>query len=86
MCIDARGEAYLKGVFRELADAMGCGTPEAAAGKLEEIFAKLAFEVPKATEEQYRELRTSVNPVRLKNHPIELDEETIDRLYREILG
>ena len=85
-CIDARGEAYLKGVFRELADAMGCGTPEAAAGKLEEIFAKLAFEVPKATEEQYRELRTSVNPVRLKNHPVELDEETIDRLYRQILG
>ena len=31
------------------------------------------------------ELKRSVNPVRLKNHPIALDEDTIDMLYHEIL-
>ena len=36
-------------------------------------------------EEQYAELKTSVNPVRLKNHPIQLTVDTIDMLYHEIL-
>ena len=53
--------------------------------RLVEIFNKLELEVPTATEEQYKELKTSVNPVRLKNHPIALDVDTIDFLYHEIL-
>ena len=64
---------------------MGCDTPEQAAGRLEEIFEKLKFEVPAATSEQYEELKISVNPVRLKNHPIELTADTIDALYHSIL-
>ena len=31
------------------------------------------------------ELKAGVNPVRLKNHPVALDEAAIDRLYHEIL-
>ena len=31
-------------------------------------------------------LKTSVNPVRLKNHPIALDENTIDTIYHMILN
>ena len=84
-CIDPRGEEYLKNTFGEIASAMGCDTPEQAADKLAAIFEKLEFEIPAATEEQYEELKTSVNPVRLKNHPIELTEETIDTLYHSIL-
>ena len=49
------------------------------------IFEKLELDVPAATESQYEELKTSVNPVRLKNHPIALDVETIDKLYHEVL-
>lgn len=84
-CIDPRGEQYLKSILCEIACAMGCETPEQAADKLVEIFEKLELEVPVATKEQFEELNNSVNPVRLKNHPIALDEETIDKLYHEIL-
>ena len=46
---------------------------------------ELKFDIPESTDKQYEELKTSVNPVRLKNHPVALDEGTIDRLYHEIL-
>ena len=84
-CIDPRGEQYLRDTFGEIADAMGCDTPEHAAQKLENIFSELGFDVPAATAQQYEELKTSVNPVRLKNHPIRLTEDTIDALYHDIL-
>lgn len=84
-CIDPRGEVFLKQTFRELAEALGCRTEEEAAEKLDTVFIRLEMEIPAATEEQFKILRTSVNPVRLKNHPIRLDGETIDRLYRRIL-
>ena len=84
-CIDPRGEEYLKGVFEEITEAMGCPSPAAAAAKFEELRAALGLEVPEASEEEIEILSTSVNPVRLKNHPVALDEETIRELYRKIL-
>ena len=84
-CIDPRGEAYLKETLDEIGHAMGCENAEGGAEKLGEIFKRLEFEIPAATPEQYEELRMSVNPVRLKNHPIALDLETIDALYHQIL-
>lgn len=84
-CIDPRGVEYLKNTFEEIASAMGCETPEQAADKLLELFERLEFDVPAATPAQYEELKTSVNPVRLKNHPIKLTVETIDMLYHAIL-
>ena len=84
-CIDPRGEEYLKTVLDEIGNAMGCKDAKGGADKLIEIFNNLELEVPKATTEQYEELKTSVNPVRLKNHPIQLTEETIDALYHDIL-
>lgn len=84
-CSDPRGETFLKGILDEIGQAMGCRNAEAGAAKLTEIFEMLHLEIPCATEEQYAELKTSVNPVRLKNHPIALDEGTIDKLYHEIL-
>ena len=84
-CIDPRGKEYLKKTFVEIGQAMGCADAKAGAEKLERIFEELELEIPTATEAQYEQLKTSVNPVRLKNHPIELTVETIDRLYHEIL-
>ncbi|MBR3041764.1 MAG: phosphonoacetaldehyde reductase [Eubacterium sp.] len=85
-CIDQRGERYLKNVFCEIGFAMGCESPKLAAEKLEGIFEKLGLDIPTATEAQFEELKTSVNPVRLKNHPISLDADTIDMLYHKILN
>lgn len=84
-CIDPRGEAYLKKTLDEIGQALGCADARGGAEKLRKIFDGLGMEVPAATEEQFEELKTSVNPVRLKNHPIALDVETIDGLYHEIL-
>lgn len=85
LCIDPRGEDFLKDIFRQIAGAMGCRTPEEAADKLNAIFTTLGFEIPSATEEQFAILKSSVNPVRLKNHPVKLDTETINLLYGQIL-
>lgn len=72
--------------LHEISAAMGCDTPKAASNKFQSIFSSLKLEIPSATEEQFTRLRQSVNPVRLKNHPVPLDERTIDSLYHEILN
>jgi hypothetical protein len=69
----------------EIGVAMGCADAQAGAEKLSKIFNQLELDVPEATEEQYAELKTSVNPVRLKNHPIQLTVDTMDSLYHKIL-
>ena len=84
-CIDPRGEEYLSKTLEELSSAMGCGSAEEAAAKLVEFFDSLELDVPAATEEQIDILKTSVNPVRLKNHPVTLDMNDIEMLYRKIL-
>lgn len=84
-CLDPRGEEYLKNTLNEIAVALGEETSVDGAKKLQSIFAELELEIPTATDEQYEELKTSVNPVRLKNHPIKLDMDTIDALYHNIL-
>ncbi len=84
-CIDSRGWAYLTRTLDEIGQAMGCGNAKEGADKLQEIFLSLGLEVPKATDEQYCALKTSVNPVRLRNHPIALDDAAIDGLYHVIL-
>ncbi len=84
-CIDPRGEAYLIDTLDEIGRAMGCADAAAGAEKLAQIFSTLDLAVPTATEQQFEELKTGVNPTRLKNHPILLSVNTIDALYHEIL-
>ena len=84
-CIDPRGADYLRKTFDEIGRAMGCNTAIEASEKLTAIFESLELEVPEATEDQINILKTSVNPVRLKNHPIRLDISDIEYLYRRIL-
>lgn len=85
-CIDARGADYLKQTFREIAQAMGCSTPEEACGKFDDVVTALRLDIPAASDKDYEILKTSVNPTRLKNHPLSLDTETIDRLYHQMLS
>lgn len=84
-CIDPRGEGYLKNTLNKIGQAMGCEDGVSGAKRLIEIFDRLGLEVPTATAEQFEELKTSVNPIRLKNHPISLDIDIIDYLYHKIL-
>ena len=84
-CIDPRGPEYLKTTLNEIGKSMGCEDAQTGAERLKQVFEQLCFEIPEASEEQYMELKTSVNPVRLKNHPVTLTQETIDELYHIIL-
>lgn len=85
-CIDQRGEKYLLDTLNEIGYAFGCKNASEAADKLNSIFCSLELEVPTATGEQFEVLKKSVNPVRLKNHPVALDEDTIELLYQKILN
>ena len=83
-CCDPRGVEYLRKTLDELGVLLGGANAEDGAKKLEEIFAVLNLDRPTMTDEQIEILKKSVNPVRLKNHPIQLDAETIEGLYRKI--
>lgn len=85
-CIDPRGEAYFQKTLEELAQAMGCGTVEASIRKYEALLEGLSLEVPAMRDASDLDLlKKSVNPDRLKNHPVLLTEETLETLYRQIL-
>lgn len=85
-CIDARGRKFLEEVFIELSDIMGCETPYSAAEKFASLIDRLGMLVPHADENDFHVLKTSVNPVRLKNNPVRLDEKSIEYLYHRILS
>ena len=84
-CIDPRGTEHLDKIFGELAKAYGCNAPLEAVEKFKGIIKELELSIPTPNEGDYEILKTSVNPVRLKNNPIGLDEETVNMLYHQIM-
>ena len=84
-CLDPRGKDYVLKTLDDIGIAMGCASAKEGAAKLVRLFDELEFSIPTATYDQYEQLRTSVNPIRLKNFPFLLDEDTIDLLYHQIL-
>ena len=85
LCIDPRGEAYLKEILNEIGTAMGGTDAGSGAEELVRLFERLELKIPAADGEQYEILKTSVNPVRLGNHPVRLSLDIIDELYHIIL-
>lgn len=86
-CIDKRGHDYLEGIFNDISTAMGCETPMEAIEVFEKMMEALELANPVAgsREEDLKMLSTSVNPVRLKNNPISIDEEDALKLYNRIV-
>jgi alcohol dehydrogenase class IV len=87
-CIDNRGQEYLSGIFALISKAMGCENPEQAIAEFRQMMKEMELKNPVAEdrEEDLEVLSTSVNPVRLKNNPIELSEEAMNELYQLILS
>lgn len=87
MCIDKRGPDYLTGIFEEIARAFGCVNIESAINVFSEIRCAMKLLKPRSDnrEEDLGVLSTSVNPVRLKNNPIELNDKAIRDLYNQIV-
>ena len=86
-CIDVRGQEYLAGIFNQIAKAMGCEGPKQAIVVFREMMKDMELKNPVAgdKDEELKVLSTSVNPVRLKNNPVKLDEDTIIGLYQAII-
>jgi len=86
-CIDERGRKYLSGLFDEIAAAMGCRNAADAAYSFQVLVDSLELSIPDVRDKvEYDSLKKSVNLVRLKNHPIQLDENTINELYHQIFS
>ncbi|MCL2866502.1 MAG: phosphonoacetaldehyde reductase [Clostridia bacterium] len=85
-CIDIRGEAYLKGVFTDIAFHMGCQSASDAIMRLEHLLAEQDMRAPRLTEDQVDSLTQAVNPDRLKNTPVTLGAQAIAGIYAIIGG
>ena len=82
-CADSRGKQHLLHVFRRLAEASECGEAKEAAKKffclVTELTGDMSFDA-----KDMDCFVDSVNPVRLKNHPVKLEKEDIRYLYGQI--
>lgn len=86
-CIDSRGQEYLEGIFCAIAGTMGATDTFAALELFSNMLKDMDIKSPMAAdrEKEIALLATSVNPIRLKNNPIELNAETIRDLYTSII-
>jgi alcohol dehydrogenase class IV len=87
-CIDGRDKAYLSDIFDLIAKAMGCANTIQAIGLFRQMMKEMDLKNPVANniEDELIILSTSVNPVRLKNNPIELNSSAIHYLYETIVN
>ena len=88
-CIDNRGQEYLSETFKDIANAMGADSPLEAIELFRGMMKDMELANP-TSDFNHRTLElgvlsSSVNPVRLKNNPVELDPKTTQGLYSIIL-
>lgn len=88
-CLDKRGQDYLNGVFNDIAHTMGAETPREAIDLFRGMMKDMDLSNPipdfNLRPSDIKYLSSSVNPIRLKNNPIYLDETVIEMLYEEIV-
>lgn len=85
-CIDPRGKEYLRNMFAELTEVMGGIGTEHAVERFVYMIDELGLAASlEGSSGDIDVLKTSVNPVRLKNTPVLLDVEDMEGLYRQII-
>lgn len=86
-CIDNRGQEYLTNVFSDISKAMGCEIPSQAIKEFHQMMKEMDMSNPLANnrEEELDILSHSVNPIRLKNNPVEMNDSIICDLYNIIV-
>lgn len=86
-CIDPRGEDHLAFVLEWLGQIMGCDSPYKGLMMFRAIMFGLDMPQPqsKDREAELDILTKSVNPERLRNNPVSLEEEIIHGIYSRIL-
>ena len=81
------GVDELNGVFSEIADALGCESPEKAIQWFRDMLVsyEMKYPVAKDYETELQALTDAVNPVRLKNNPVQFTSEELKEMYKRIL-
>lgn len=87
LCTDPRGPGHFNCILHDIATCMGVNTSEEAAVYFEKIMGKMDLKIDiRINETQLLLLADSVNPIRLRNNPIQLEKEVLKRLYADIFG
>ena len=79
-CIDPRGEAYMLDVFQSISQLISIQG-------FRKLMDELSMQQPvsRQREEELTLLSRSVNPVRMKNNPVAIDEQQARKLYETII-
>lgn len=85
-CVDPRGSAFLEDTLDEIGQAMGCAGARGGVERLQALLSALHLETPEYSEEKLAALAAGVNPDRLNNFPVLLDDEVLQTLYRGIMN
>ncbi len=87
LCIDKRGKDYLVSTFHQIAQSMNVTIPQDAILCFRKMMKEMSLENPVSSnkEQEVDILSHSVNPVRLKNNPVKLNESSIRNLYYDII-
>ncbi len=87
LCIDARGKNYLHDIFLDIGKVFGSQTAEDAIRSFKDFLIELNTVSPSIEKkEDIALLAQSVNPVRLNNNPVKLDECALYELYVKIFS
>ena len=86
-CIDKRAQVYLAGIFDNISTTMGCQTTAMAISKFRQLLGEMDIQNPISDNHKsdITLLSSSVNPIRLKNNPVALDETAIKDIYERII-
>jgi alcohol dehydrogenase class IV len=86
-CIDPRGKEYLTDIFNQISESLGTAGPKDSIVFVRQMMKEMDMENPVAVnrEQELGLLTESVNPVRLKNNPVELTRDVLFDLYNRIL-
>lgn len=85
-CIDPRGKEYLDDIFSQISFSLGCKDVMEAIGKFRNILLKCRINMDgkELDDEHLSLLANSVNPIRLKNNPVQIMEDSINYIYTNI--
>lgn len=86
-CIDKRGAVYLFDIFDSIAKTMSAEEPKDAIAIFRDMMKRMELGNPffEKKNEDLEVLSASVNPVRLKNNPVFLENAVIRKLYEQIV-
>lgn len=86
-CLDKCGQEYLNKIFNNIAQTMGVDTPTEAISVFRNMMKEMEMANPVSDHlpSDIFLLTSSVNPIRMKNNPVELNEEVIKSIYEIII-